>query len=237
MNSYKKTARVLGALFIFALVLEPIGTAIYEPILNASNYLANAYPNKIRVIAGILIEFICAPAIILIPMMVFPIFNRYQPSIALGYVGFRLFEAVLFVAVDIAALYKLSLSQQYLNVGASNISFFQILGDSIHAAIGWITLIYIIVFTLGALLFYFLLYKSKLLPRFISVWGLFAAALLLTGALVAMFSLIPLKKVMVIFGPLVGLNELVLSIWMIVKGFNLSAITSEAGKTDIKKIK
>ncbi len=233
MNSYRKTARIVGALFIFALVLEPIGSAIYEPILSASDYLVNAYPNKIRVIIGILLEFICVPAIVLIPIMLFPILKQHNERIAFGYVGFRILEGVLFIAVDIGALSKLTLSQEYMKAGAPNVSYFQILGNSIHAGIEWATLIYIIVFTLGASMFYYLLYKSKLLPRFISIWGLIAATMLLTGALLGMFGLIPLLNVMIFFGPLIGLNELILSIWLIVKGFNSSVIDSKSTKTNI----
>jgi len=230
MNSNRKTAIIVGVLFIIALVLDIIGRGIYEPILNAPDFLVNAYPNKIQLIIGILLEFICAPAIVLIPIMLFPILKKYNESIALGYVGFRFLEGILFIFMVINSLSLISLSQEYLNSGAGDASYFQILGNSIQAKNDWATLIYIIVFTLGALMFYYLLYQSKIIPRFISVWGLIAAALLLTGALLGMLDLIPLSKVMIFFGPPIALNEIVLAVWLIAKGFNSSAIPSKSAK-------
>ena len=230
MNSNRKTAIIVGVLFIIALVLDIIGRGIYEPILNAPDFLVSAYPNKIQLIIGILLEFICAPAIVLIPIMLFPILKKYNESIALGYVGFRFLEGILFIFMVIKSLSLISLSQEYLNSGAGDASYFQTLGNSIQAENYWATLIYIIVFTLGALMFYYLLSKSKLIPQFISVWGLVAAALLLTGALVGMLGLIPLLKVMIFFGPPIALNEITLAVWLIVKGFNSSAIPSKSVK-------
>ena len=224
MNSYRKTAIIVGLLFIIALVLDLIGRGIYEPILNAPDFLVNAYPNKIQLIIGILLEFICAPAIVLIPIILFPVLKKYNESMALGYVGFRFLEGILFIFMIINSLSLISLSQEYLNSGAGDAFYFQTLGNSIQAENYWGTLIYIIVFTLGALMFYYLLYKSNLIPRFISIWGFIAAILLLTGALLGILGLFPLLKVMSFFGPPIAINEMVLAVWLIVKGFNTSTI-------------
>jgi hypothetical protein len=96
-------------------------------------------------------------------------------------------------------------------------------------------LVYVTIFTLGALTFYSLLYKSKLVPRFLSVWGILAAALMFVAVMLGMFSLgifnsMPLMKAMVYFAPPIALNELTLSIWLIAKGFNSSAISAMAAK-------
>lgn len=227
MKTYRKTAIIVGGLFIFALVLDLIGRGMYEPILNTPDFLVNAHAHKTPVIIGILLEFLCAPAIVLIPIVLFPVLKKHNESLALGYVGFRLLEGVLFFTSVIGAFTQLSLSQQYMNAGASDIPYFQTLGSQILAGAEWTTLIYIIVFTLGALIFYYILFSSKLLPRFIAVWGFVAAVMLLTGALLGMFGLIPLSKAMLYFGPPIALNEIVLAVWLIVKGFNLSAIASE----------
>lgn len=226
MNTYRKSARIVAILFITALTLDLIGRALYEPILNDPEYLTSAQPNRIQLIIGIVLEFLCVPAIVLIPIFLFSVLRKYNKNLALGYVGFRLLEGMLFIYLVINSFSLLSLSQAYINAESTNASFFETLGDSIHATNYWSTLIYIIVFTLGAWMFYYMLYKSKLLPRFISIWGLIATALLLIGALCALFDFISLSKVMNIFGPPVGLNEITLSIWLFFKGFNLSLIES-----------
>ena len=155
--------------------------------------------------------------------MLFPILKQYNERLALGYVGFRFLEGILFIFSVIKSLSLISLSQEFIKAGAPDASYFQTLGNSIQAQNHWSTLVYIIVFTLGALMFYSLLYKSKLLPRFISVWGLIAVSLLLLGALVGLFGFIHTSKIMIFFGPPIALNELTLSVWLFTKGFNSSA--------------
>jgi Domain of unknown function (DUF4386) len=227
MNTYRKTAISVAVLFLIALFFNIIASSIYKPILDAPDYLASVYPHRIPVKIGVLLDFVCAPAMILIPIVLFPLFKMFDERMALGYVVFRLLEGILHIFLAINSLSLISLSQDYINSGAPDVSYYQILGNSIHARIEWATLLYIFVYTLGAVLFYCLLLKSGLIPRWLSGWGLFAAVLLSTGALLRMFGILgtmPLMKAMAFFAPPIGLQELVMSIWLIVKGFNPSAI-------------
>lgn len=181
---------------------------------------------------GILVDFICAPAMILIPIILFPVFKMFNERIALGYVVFRLLEGILFIFIAIKSLSLISLSKDYLNSGALDVPYFKVLGNSIHASIEWGTLLYIIVYAVGAIMFYYLLFNFELIPRWLSIWGLFAVVLLATGALLYMFGMfgtMPLMKAMAFFAPPIGLQELVMSLWLIVKGFNQSAIASRSG--------
>jgi uncharacterized protein DUF4386 len=229
MTTFRKTSITVAVLFLIALVFNIVASNIYPPILNAPDYLVNVYPKKIQVTIGILLDFICAPAMILIPIMLFPLLKLFDERIALGYVVFRLLEGILFIFLAINSLSLISLSQDYINSGAPGVSHFQTLGNAIHAKIEWGTLLYIIVYVLGALMFYYLLYKSKLIPRWLSGWGLLAVVFLLTGALLYLFGIfgsMPLMKAMSYFAPPIGLQEIVMSIWLIVKGFNSSVIDS-----------
>jgi hypothetical protein len=227
MNTYRKTAIAVGVLFLIALILNLIGMSIYDPILSQPDYLAGAYPARIRVVAGVLIDFLSFPAIVLIPVVLFPILKRQNMIIATAYVGFRFLEAVFHISPGIRNLTIIDLSREYLNSGASDNAIHQTIGALIHAQNNWTTLIYILIFTMGAVLFYWLLIKSNLVPRIISVWGLIAAVILMAGSLLGMFGIIPTNKVMMFFGPLVALNELTLSIWLIAKGFNPQVIAAE----------
>ena len=187
-------------------------------------------------IIGILLEFTCVLAIPLIPVFLFPILKKHNEALALGYVGFRFLEAVLFIVIEINKLSLINVSQDYLNKGGMDASYFQNIGSSIQSVNDWAFSIYVIVFTLGALMFYSVLYKSKLIPRFISAWGFIAAAFLLTGSvliMVDMFTGISELGLNLIFATPIAVNEMVLAIWLIFKGFNPSAIASESAKTDI----
>jgi hypothetical protein len=229
----RKTAITVGVLFIIATVFLFIGEAFYDPILSSPDYLDIAYPNRIIVIIGILLEFSCVIAIPLIPVFLFPILREHYEALALGYVVFRLLEAVLFIMVEINKLSLINVSQGYLNKGGMDASYFQNVGSSIQSWNDWSFSLYVVVFTLGALMFYSVLYKSKLVPRFISAWGFIAAALLLTGIVLIMveaFTGIAELGLELVFALPIAVNEMVLAIWLIVKGFNSSTISSGSVK-------
>jgi len=242
MNSNRKTAIIVGVLFIFAIVMLFIGESLYKPILDSPDYLDNAYPNRIVVIIGILLEFTGIPAVVLLAVFLFPILKKHNEALALGYVAFRLFEAALLSVAYISNLSLVNLSQNYLNKGGADASYFQYIGSSIQSVNHWAGtqgLIYHIVFCLGSLILYSVLYKSKLVPRFISASGFVAAIALLTGSVLAnidMFTEISELGLELIFALPIAVAEMMLAIWLIVKGFNPSAIDSESAKKDTNKV-
>ena len=151
----------------------------------------------------------------------FPILKQRFESMALGYVGFRIIEFVMQVLSDLSPLSLLNLSEEFVSAGAPAASSFQALGTLLLAERHWAFQMVSITFGLSALMFYTMLYQSKLIPRFISIWGLVGAALVLANTMLDMFSLTVPN-----LGVLMLLNELFLGVWLIVKGFNSPAIAS-----------
>jgi len=229
MNTNRKTARIVGVLFLTAMVTSLLGGIWLESILYAPDYLITASANETQLIIGVLLELINGIAVVGIAVMMFPIFKKHDEALALGYVAFRIIEAVIIIAAVISPLSLIALSQEYVKAGAPDASNFQTLGASFLAERTlWVGSMLGIFFSLSALLFYYLLYKSKLVPRFISIWGLIAVALVLTWNLLEIFGL-SLSAGMILALPII-LNEIFLAIWLIVKGFNSSAIASESAK-------
>jgi hypothetical protein len=222
MNTHRTNATIVGVLLIIATAFLFIGEAVYGPILDSPDYLEIAYPNRITAVVGILLEFACVIAIPLIPVFMYPVLKEHSEPLALGYVGFRLFEAVLFVITEINELSLINVSEGYLNRGEVDASYFQNLGSSIRAENMWVFLMYVLIFTLGAMMFYAVLYKSRLVPRFISAWGFLAAALLLIGTMLVMVELNTgaLENVWELITAVpIAVNEMVLALWLIIKGF------------------
>jgi hypothetical protein len=236
MNTHRKTAIIVGVLFIIATFFLFIGEAFYKPILSSPDYLDIAYPNRTIVIIGILLEFTCVLAIPLTAVFLFPILRKHNEALALGYVVFRLLEAVILISVaEINKLSLINVSQEYLNKGGVDASYFQYIGSSIQSENYWGDtngLIYNIVFIIGALMLYSVFYKSKLIPRFISVWGFIAAIALLTGSVLSTFMDISPAITILAITP-IAVQEMVMAIWLIVKGFNPTAIASASAKTDV----
>jgi hypothetical protein len=88
-----------------------------------------------------------------------------------------------------------------------------------------------LVFAVSALMFYTMLYRSTLIPRFIAIWGLVGATFVLVSFLANAFDLTLSPGLELILGLPMLLNELFLGLWLIVKGFNSPSIVSEPLKT------
>ena len=222
MNTNRKTARIVGALFLFSNVTFILGAVVFiEPILSAAGYLSQVSANRAQVVLGVLLELINGVAYLGIGVLMFPILKQRFESMALGYVGFRIIEFVMQTLSDLSPLSLLTLSEEFVRAGAPEASSFQALGTLLLAERSWAFQMVSITLGLGALLFYYTLYQSKLVPRFISIWGLIGAAVVLANTMLDMFSLTVPN-----LGVLMLLNELFLGVWLIVKGFNSSAIAS-----------
>ena len=227
MNSNRKTAIIVGVLFIAATVTAILGGLLIESIIDAPDDLVNVSANENQVIIGVLLELTWAASAVGITVLMFPILKKHNESLALGYVGARIFEGFIAVVGAISALLLIALSQEFVNAVAPDATYFQALGTLLLAARDWAFLLVPIVFGLGALVFYYLLYKSKLIPRWLSVWGLIGAALVLPQGLLGMFGLLEAgSESMIFFALPILVQEMVLAVWLIVKGFNSSAIAS-----------
>jgi hypothetical protein len=230
MNSNRKTAIIVGVLFITALVSSML-SGVFIGSIDDPDYLTAVSANENRVLMGVLFQLILTASVVAIPIMMYPILKKHNESLALGYVGARIFEGFFDIVIAMSMLLLLTLSREFVEAGAPVASYFQTSGALLLALRDWSSVLENFPYCLGALIFYYLLYRSKLIPRWLSGWGLFGAALFLATVPFRMFGLIP-PSTLVLAVPLI-LNELVLAIWLIVKGFNSSAIAFESAKTDI----
>ena len=225
MNTNRNTARIVGALFIIGTVAGVLSVVFAGSILSDPNYLTKVSVNN-QIIIGALFVLIMGLALAMVPVMLFPIFRKYNEALALGSVVFRgALEAVIYIAMVISWLLLLTVSQEYIKAGAPDASHFHALGTLLLTASDQINAILEIVFSLGSLMIYYLFYQSKFIPRWLSVWGLIGAILYLAEGLFHMFSV----DFGILMAPL-ALLEMVLAIWLIVKGFNPSPIASGSVK-------
>ena len=228
----RKTAISVGVLFIIATVLNVLGKNIYQPILDAPDYLIKISANENQVIIGGLLVLLSAFASAGIAFGLYPALKKHHEALALGSVGLRVMEGMLYIVGVVGLLSLLTLSQKYVEAGASNASLFQASGTILLAIKTWACQLAVIAFTLGILMYYYVFYQSKLIPRWLSGWGLIAAASSLAAAVLVIFGqLASFSTVFLILQFPILLQEMVLAVWLIVKGFNPSAIASLSAKT------
>jgi hypothetical protein len=229
----------VGVLFIISTVAGVLNLGFLVPLLSDPDYLVNLAVNDNKVIIGVFLDLICAGAFVGLAVMILPVLIKFDKRIAVGYVVARSFEAVPFVIGVFSIISLLTLSREYVQAGAPDASYFRTLGTLFAATYDWMgQLLGARVFaSLAALPFYYLLYQSKLLPRWISVWGLMGAPLYLASGLLAMFGLVdPLSPLLVVLFLPAALLEMVLAVWLIVKGFDPSAIDSGSAKREATQI-
>lgn len=233
MNSYRKTAIIAGVLFITATVASIGSTVLAGSILGASDYLIMISASQNQVIMGALFQFIAAVASAGIAISLYPVLKRYDEGLALGSVGFRIIEAVFAIVAALGLLALVTLSQNFVNAGAPSAPYYQTLGTLTKAVIDWASFVFqAIAFALGALLYYYMFYQTKLIPRWLSAWGFLGATLTIVAGLLVLFLLTtPLSTIHVVLNLPIAVQEMVLAVWLIVKGFNLPAIDSLPART------
>jgi hypothetical protein len=234
MTTSRKIAIIVGVFYLTAnIVAGPLGLALTEPILGAPDYLIKVSENETKVLLGALLVLVMAVADSGIAIAVYPILKTYNINTAIGYVVSRVIESVVFVLDVISLLLLLTLSRGFVEAGAPDASYFQTLGELLRSVRDWggHVVLDVAVFPLGAVIFYYLLYKVRLVPRWLSGWGLIAAPLYWAASLLVMFALItPLSTIHIILQAPLGLQEIALAVWLIAKGFNPSALASRPAK-------
>jgi hypothetical protein len=134
---------------------------------------------------------------------------------------FRAMEAVLYMVAVVNLLSMLNLSQNFTNAGVADRSSLQAIGDSLRNSRDLATLTAVFAFSLGAFMYYYLFFQSRLIPRWLSGWGFAAIILLMTACVLALFSGKPVTGYTLLVIP-IALQEMVLAVWLIVKGFSPS---------------
>lgn len=227
MDTNRKTAVWVGVLFIIGTVAGVLSVLVTWPTLNAPDYLSRIAANETSLIIGSLLVLTMGFALAMVPLLLFPILRRYSEVLALGYVVFRgALEMVAYMAMVICWLFLIVVSHEYAAAGASTSAGIQSLGAVLLKGNDSISNLLIIIFSLDALILYTLLYRSKLVPRWISVWGFIAIIMHFSTAFLMMFRIIDLNTASIINLP-IFLQEMVMAVWLIAKGFNPAAIAFE----------
>lgn len=235
MNTSRKTAVIVGILYIIGTVSAIISASFTQPILSNPNYLSEIAAHEGQVIIGILLWLMMPFALSMIPVMLYPILKINHPVLALGYVVFRgALETVVGLIMAISQLLLILLIQQY-GTAASDASLFHVLGAFILKSYHSINLVLIMTFSLGALMLYSMFYQSRLVPRWMSLWGFVAILLHFSTAFLILFHIIPVDEMstlLVINFP-IFLQEMVMAVWLIMRGFRLPAVTSASAGAGI----
>ena len=166
-----------------------------------------------------LIEFVWAATAAGVAIGMYPVLRKHNAALALGSVTGRIVEGVFVLIGTLSLLVLLSVSQKSLAPGAAS---FQATADAMLAARVWAHgFVMFLAFLSGAAMYYYVLYRSRLVPRWLAGLGLFGAALGLVATVYSGFAQdFGFTTVNTVLNIPIALQEMVLAVWLIVKGFS-----------------
>jgi hypothetical protein len=223
VDTDRRTATIVGVLFIIGTVAGIVSVVVTGGFsMDAPAYLNKAASDPSQIQLGALLLLVMGLALAMVAAMMFPILKRQNEALAIGYVIFRgALETSAYMALAICWLLLVVVTGQHADAGAAVASQSSNLG--ILSARDQITAVLDIVFSLGALMLYYVLYRARLIPRWISGWGIVAAVLSLAGGLIDMFG----TARDILSMPMLP-QEMVMAVWLIAKGFSPSTIASRS---------
>ncbi len=224
MTSNRRLPIIVGALFVAALVSSML-SGVFTGSMDDPDYLEAVSANENKVLIGVVFQLILTASVVAIPILLFPILREHHEVLALGYIVARIFEGFFDVVIALSQLLLLAMSRQFVQTAAPLAAQFDTSGALLLALRHWGSVPENFPYGLGALFLNFILLRSGLVPRWLSVWGLVGGALMLAMGLLRMFGL-PVEFLAL---PIV-LSELFLAARLIFIGFNSSARISGSVK-------
>jgi len=228
MNSNRRFAVAAGVLWITATVADVISRAVLvQPILGAPDYLTRISANEGQVLLGALFLLIGAVSAAGIAIALYPVLRQQNEALALGSVGFRLIEGAFYLGVVVCLLILVTVSRESANAGTPASSIYEAPAALVMAARDSLSQVSVLIFGLGALMYYWVFYRSRLVPRWLSAWGLVAIISVMLSILLVMFGLVEsFSPPQLVLALPILVQEMVMAVWLITKGFNPRAVAS-----------
>jgi hypothetical protein len=233
METHRKSALIVGVLFLLA-TAAGVASLSFIDVLDEAEYLSLVAEQEVEVLFGVLLIFIMSFSCAAIAIWLYPVLRPHAPGAALGSVAFRIIEAVFHTLNAVLILAVLSLSREYAAAGAPAGDWFAGIGGLLLRTRDWAgDVAGTLSWCLGGLLYYWVFFRARLIPRWLAGWGILGVPLTVTGVLLVFFGLTDsFSTLHVILNIPLGLQELVLAVWLIARGFHPSAVAAPAGNSE-----
>ncbi len=226
-NTYRTTARVVGVMYLMGFVVGIAGIQLYQSILGAPNYVSTLSANSMLLAFAAILWLMAVVGDAAHGVLMFPVLKPHNERIAVGYLAFRIMDAVFIAIMVLFVLLQIPLGSEYLKAGASDTSYLQALSTVFAQAQLYAYELGMITLGISGLMLCYTLYRARLVPRWLSIWGLLGYAISLVGMVSAVMGS-GLGDLSSYAG---GLWEVFMGVWLIVKGFNSPAVVSQATRT------
>jgi hypothetical protein len=239
MKTYRMNAVMAGVLYFLGTVFGVLSAVIGGEVLSSLNLgkplvgvdmLGLVVANSSRITGGAFLILMMGISLVAMTVFLYPIFRKDSEELALGMVLFRgALEGTFYFLSTLGFLNLVALGNEYIAIGADSAAL-QSMGNVLYQFQAHLAPVGPIFFLIGATCLYLSFYRTRLIPRWLSIWGLIAVVFYMASSLLKFFQMdtgigFYLEMVM-------GPQEMVMAVWLIVKGFNPSAIAALSAKTE-----
>ena len=221
VNTYRTTAKVVGALYIVGFVVGIAGSMFGTP-----GQLDTVSTRSMMIGIGALLWVLAAAGDAAHGVMMFPILKQNNERIAVGYFASRIVEAAIIAISALFILLQIPLGAEFLKVGASEIPYLQSLSALLTQSQAYTYQIGMVAVWMAGLTLCYGFYRAKLVPQLFVIWGFIGYVSFLLGSMLEVLGF-NLQLLHTLPG---GLWEMSIGVWLIVKGFNSTAFVSESAK-------
>jgi len=233
INTYRTTATVVGIVYILGFVVGLVGIGLFTSILGAPDHLSTVSANSMLLGFAAVLWLMAVIGDAAHGVLMFPVLKPHSERMAIGYLAFRIVDATFIAIMVLFVLVQIPLGSEYLKAAASDAPFLQSLSAVFSQAQQYAYQIGMSALGVSGLMLCYTLYRAKLVPAWLAIWGLVGYATILVGMLSAVMGS-GLGDLSSYVG---GLWEVFVGVWLIVKGFNPPAFASKSAKTDINEEK
>ncbi|MEZ5017701.1 MAG: DUF4386 domain-containing protein [Flavipsychrobacter sp.] len=224
MNSAIRNARLAGLLIVIAMIAGIFSVA---PSVDSLQYLTEAVNNTDQVIIAAVFQFIMGLAYMGVALLFYSAIKQFGKGLAVGFLSFRIIATTLVVIGTLLLLSILALSTEYAKQLPQDSAAFEAIGNMLKITRDHINHVFmIIVLCIGNILLYLLLIKSRLIPRWLSAWGIIGALFSIIASVLVLFQAVDIITTeYIVLNVPTGLQEIVLAIWLLTKGFNKEVLS------------
>ena len=215
-------AAIVGLAFIIATAAGMAAVGVGGTIQDAPDYLTQMAANEGAVLFAAFLTFLMSVACAGVGLGLYPILRQFSFGLAIGAAGFRLIESVTQILSGLGVIALLALSREFVAAGAPDAASFQTIGAVIKAGQNWLgNGVMLMSWCIGAFMYYGLFYRYRLVPRWLSGWGLVGITLTFITSILVMLGVIPgFGNVQVAANGPIALQEMVFAVWLIARGIN-----------------
>jgi hypothetical protein len=232
-------AVMAGALYFLGTVFGVLGGVIGGEVLTSIilgkplagvDMLGLVAANSSQLTGGAFFTLMMGISLVAMTVFLYPIFRKDSEELALGMLLFRgALEGTSYFITTLGFLTLVALGNEYVATGADSAAL-QSMGNVLYQFQDFLGPVSTIIFLIGATCLYISFYRTRLIPRWLTVWGLIGVVPYMAYALLHLFHMdngIGFYLQMVL-----APQELVMGLWLVIKGFNPSAIASLSAKTE-----